>query len=575
VDVQDAPGSHPATTPLLLPVVDSPTDGELVAAARSGDAFAFTRLWRRHESAATTAASATPGRADVEQVVVAAAAVIAQAFRAGGGPAGSVRPYVLGAVREAAATADGRATGPAEGDPPFLAPEAWYADVFPEGMRDGGAVVAAYLALPVAAQEALWLAEIDGRAPAELAAELGLTLPSAEGLLVEARTGIDVAWADAVAAVVPVDSECARVLARRSAGDRATERLRPKVRAHLDVCATCRAAVGEPSVLAHRLTTMLPILVLGGAAGTSFLEATRPGSSSAAVEAVPPVDDRGAVAAVVGAVVGFGSSGPLSDARAIGSAAPTGAAVATARPTATAPLAAVTAPRSMPRRRLAVLAASLGAAAAAAAIVAAVALNGAGTGALRGSLEAAGSADVAEQAPGIEPPVIVATELPPESSDDPDAGGADPAPPTGSDAADPGTGVEDSEDPAATVPDPAPQPDEPADEGSSPPPSEGTGDPGVAPGTPGIRDPVSAPGAPAGAPIDFELSKPQSNGWRTLTLTGDPGAAYTVTSNGTVLHTGVLGADGSAVLAVRGSVADLTAQYGALALTATVDPLAE
>lgn len=567
--MQDAPGSHPATTPLLLPVVDSPTDAELVSAARSGDAFAFTRLWRRHEAAATTAASATPGRADVEQVVVAAAALIAQALRAGGGPAGSVRPYVLGAVREAAATADGRATGPAEGDPPMLAPEAWYADVLPEGMRDGDAVAKAFAALPVSAQEALWLAEIDGRAAAETAAELGLTVPSAEGLLVEARTGIALAWADAVAAAVPVDSECARVLARRSAGDRATERLRPKVRAHLDVCATCRAAVGEPSVLAHRLTTMLPILVLGGAAGTSFLEATRPGSSSAALEPVPPVDDRGAVA-TVGAVVGFGSLGIAADPRPVDPAASAGAAVATARTSATAPVAAVAPLRGMPRRRRAVLAASLGAAAAAAAIVAAVALNGAGTGTLRGSLEAAGSADVAEQAPGIEPPVIVATELPPESTDDPDAGTIDPAPPTDSDATDPGAGGEED---AATAPEPAPQPEDPADEGSVPPPSEGTGDPSVTPGTPGIRNPASAPGQPAGAPIDFEVSKPQSNGWRTLTLTGNPGAPYTVTSNGAVLYTGVLGADGTAALAVRGSVADLSAQYGTLALTATAAPL--
>lgn len=568
--MQDAPGSHPATTPLLLPVVDSPTDAELVASARSGDAFAFTRLWRRHETAATIAASATPGRADVEQVVVAAAALIARAIRAGGGPAGSVRPYVLGAVREAAATADGRATGPAEGDPRVLAPETWYADVLPEGMRDGDAVAAAYAALSVAAQEALWLAEIDGRAPAEIAAELGLTLPSAEGLLVEARTGIDVAWADAVAAAVPIDSECARVLARRSAGDRATERLRPKVRAHLDVCATCRAAVGEPHVLAHRLTTMLPVLVLGGAAGTSFLEATRPGSSSAALEPVPPVDDRGGVASLVGAVVGFGSSGIAAGQRPVEPVAPAGATVPTARPTVAAPAAAA-ALRGMPRRRLAVLAASVGAAAAAAAIIAAVALNGAGTGELRGSLEAAGSADVAEQAPGMQPPVIVATELPPESSEDPDAGAADPAPPTGSDSADPGTGTE--EEAAATEPEPAPEPEEPADEGSAPPPSEGTGDPGAAPSTPGIRDPVSAPGSPAGAPIDFEVGKPQSNGWRTLTLTGDPGAPYTVTSNGAVLYTGVLDADGTAVLAVRGSVGNLSAQYGALALTAIADPL--
>ena len=87
------------------------------------------------------------------------------------------------------------------------------------------------------------------------------------------------------------------------------------------------------------------------------------------------------------------------------------------------------------------------------------------------------------------------------------------------------------------------------------------------PGTPIIRDPVSAPAGPSG-PITYEVGKPGANGWRTLTLTGTPGASYVVSNNGDVLYTGVLDSGGTAELAVRGSVANLAVGYGLSALTA-------
>lgn len=561
--MQDASGSHPVTTPLLLPVVDAPTDAELIASARAGDAFAFTRLWRRHEAAASTAAAATPGRADVEQVVGAAAALIAHGVRAGGGPSGAARPYVLAAVREAAATADGRAAGPVAGDPPLLAPQEWYTDALPDGMRDGVAVSVAYSSLPVSAQEALWLAEVDGRTAAEIAAELGLTLPRAEGLLVEARAGLDAAWAAAVAASVPEGSECARILARRTLADRATERLRPKVRSHLEACATCRAAVGEASVLARRLMTMLPILVLGGAAGTAFLEATRPGSSAAALDPVPAIDDRAAGRAAL--VVGMG--GPAAVAARPGDAAPVNPSTDADGASTSAAIGAPGAVRRLPRRRLAAAVTAIGGVAAAAAVIAAVSLNGPLPTASTGTPEAAGSTDVAAQAPDMQPPVVVATEVPPDAGDDP---GASPEAPPPADADAPGTGsdagAEGSTDgTAAPAPAPAPSPSET--------PSGGDSRPGVSPGTPGDQELVNAPGGPApGSPIQAEYGKPGANGWRTLTLTGTPGAAYTVSDGKTTLHTGVLDADGTAELAVRGSTANLSVQYGSLALTAGVDP---
>lgn len=564
--MQDASGSHPMTTPLLLPVVEAPTDAELVASARAGDAFAFTRLWRRHEAAASTAAAATPGRADVEQVVGAAAALIAHRVRAGGGPSGAARPYVLAAVREAAATADGRAAGPVEGDPPVLAPEEWYTDALPDGMRDGVAVSVAYSSLPVSAQEALWLAEVDGRTAPEIAAELGLTLPRAEGLLVEARAGLDAAWAVAVAASVPEDSECARILARRTQADRATERLRPKVRSHLETCATCRAAVGEATMLARRLTTMLPILVLGGAAGTAFLEATRPGSSAAALDPVPAIDDRAAGRAAL--VVGPGA--PAAVAARPGDAAPVNPSTDAVGASASAPIGAHGAVRRLPRRRLAAVVTAIGGVAAAAAVVAAVSLNGPLPTAPTGTPEAAGSTDVAAQAPDMQPPMVVATEVPPGAGHDP---GASPEAPPAADADAPGTGsdagAEGSTDGTpAPAPAPAPSPSET--------PSGGDSRPGVSPGTPGDQELVNAPGGPApGSPIQAEYGKPGANGWRTLTLTGTPGAAYTVSDGKTTLHTGVLDADGTAELAVRGSTANLSVQYGSLALTAGVDPASE
>lgn len=561
--MQDASGSHPVTTPLLLPVVDAPTDAELIASARAGDAFAFTRLWRRHEAAASTAAAATPGRADVEQVVGAAAALIAHGVRAGGGPSGAARPYVLAAVREAAATADGRAAGPVAGDPPVLAPQEWYTDALPDGMRDGVAVSVAYSSLPVSAQEALWLAEVDGRTAAEIAAELGLTLPRAEGLLVEARAGLDTAWAVAVAASVPEDSECARILARRTQADRATERLRPKVRSHLEACATCRAAVGEASVLARRLMTMLPILVLGGAAGTAFLEATRPGSSAAALDPVPAIDDRAAGRAAL--VVGMG--GPAAVAARPGDAAPVNPSTDADGASTSAAIGGLGAVRRLPRRRLAAVVTAIGGVAATAAVIAAVSLNGPLPTAPTGTPEAAGSTDVAAQAPDMQPPVVVATEVPPDAGDDP---GASPEAPPPADADARGTGsdagAEGSTDgTAAPAPAPAPSPSET--------PSGGDSRPGVSPGTPGDQELVNAPGGPApGSPIQADYGKPGANGWRTLTLTGTPGAAFTVSDGKTTLHTGVLDADGTAELAVRGSTANLSVQYGSLALTAGVDP---
>ncbi|MFE5670270.1 hypothetical protein ACFQ58_01545 [Agromyces sp. NPDC056523] len=570
--MQDAPGSHPVTSPISLPVVDSPSDADLVAAVRSDDDFAFSRLWHRHDAAATTAASATPGHAGVEQVVGAAESLVLQTIRSGGGPTGAARPYVLAAVREAAAAADGRAADIVTGDPSLLAPAEWYSEALPDGMRDGAAVIRAFATLPVVAQEALWLAEIDGRSTADIAAELGLTLPRTDGLLVEASSALDAAWADALADDLPSESECRRVLSRRSHGDRVTARLRPKVRAHLDACATCRAASGEPAVLAERLMTSLPIFILGGAAGIAFLEATRAGSSATAIEPVPPVDERGAVATLVastgaGLAVLSRTADPAARpaATANDAVARTGAITAAATGVASTSGASSTIRRIRPRRRV-VLAGVLGAAAAAVVILA-VSLTGPTSGDRRASLEAAGSGDIAEQAPGMMPPVVVATELP-EASDDPEArdGGA---PPTDADA--PESGAETGEEQAAGGSDAADPGSAPGGDSSpTTPPADDGSDPIGDPGKPIVRDPVSAPADPSGS-IAFDVSKPGANGWRTLALTGSPGASYVVTSNGDVLYTGVLDSDGTAELAVRGSVSNLAVQYGQAALTAGAD----
>ncbi|WP_401000321.1 hypothetical protein [Agromyces sp. GXQ0307] len=561
----DAAGGHPATSPLALPVVATPTDDQLVASARSGDGFAASRLWHRHEGAATAAAAATPGSADVEFVVEAAAARFSAAILADDAPVGAMRPHVLASVREAAAAADGRGgsgIGPA---PALLAPAEWYRAELPAGLDDGEAIAVAFTSLGSAAQEAVWLAEIDGLPSVELAAELALTPAETEGLVATAHEGIRNAWLRQVAATAPAGGDCDGVLAELGAPGTGGRRIPARVRAHVDECDGCRAAALPSADLAHRLVGLVPLLVLGGASGTAFLEATRAGSSAAVLGPIPAVPrDRAAFAVALGASAG--AAGVTAGASGAASAAATpasgGAGTAAANVARTA--------GRLPRTALAATSAALAAAAAAVVIVAAVSGGVPGLRSLDSSVTAdAGSADISAPPAAGAPPEIISTDIPADPGPTPD--GQDPsdpptttAPDAAPDTATPPSGADSPEaDDPGTTPDAAPGPQ--PEPGSPPAPTPDDG----------VSTPVAGPAQP-GAGLSFTVGDPGDAGWRPLTVTGAPGTSFTVFDDGNVLIQGVLDASGTANFAVRGSIKGLTIGYSSSSLTAggagSVDP---
>ncbi|GAA1057869.1 hypothetical protein GCM10009571_29420 [Agromyces luteolus] len=553
--VPDAAGGHPATSPLALPVVATPTDDRLISSARAGDGFAVTRLWHRHEPAAAAAAAATPGSADVEFVVEAAAARFSASILAPTAPAGAMRPHVLAAVREAASAADGRGGSTVGPAPALVAPAAWYADDLPAGLADGEAIAVSYTSLGTAAQEALWLAEIDGLPPVEVAAELGLTSTETEGLVATAHEGIRNAWIRQVGAAVPAGSDCDGVLAELGAPGTGGHRVPGRVRAHVESCDGCRAAALPAAELAHRLVGLVPLLVLGGPSGIAFLEATRAGSSARVLAPIPPLErHRGAVAATtVGAAAG--SAALAASGAASASAAPTGLAATVGS--------LVRSMARMPRTPLLATSATLAAAAAAVVVVAAISGGTPGLGSLDSVPNAdGGAADISAPPTGRAAPEIISTDVPADPRPTPD----DEAGPAPTNEAAPDASAPDGSSPPADGGSPGTgTPD--ADADSSPPPQQ---EPGSAPAPApddGVTTPVGGPTAPATG-LSFSVGEPGDAGWRPLTVAGPPGAAFTIFDKGAVLIQGVLDGTGTANFAIRGSVNGLTIGYTSNSVTA-------
>ncbi|MGR2752439.1 hypothetical protein [Agromyces arachidis] len=525
------------------PVIENPTDAELVEAARSGDSFAITRLWQRHLRAAWTAARAASGRPDAEPVVVRTAELLIAELSDGRGPEGAVRPHLLALTRLAAADGDTgslaaeaaaeRGTDPdgaaATAAALGFAPPETYRDVLPDGLGDGTPIAVAYASLPMRWQEALWLTEVDGLAAAEVAAELGLTSEAVDATLADARSALRSEWSSLRLAGLPDGSAC-RAAAAESPNGRRT-------RSHLDECDGCRAVAAPPEAVSRRALATLPLLLLGAGAGIAFLEAVRRGSSDAATDPVPSVAEATAAATA-------------EDDDAIGTAP---SAHADAR-TVAAPVALVTAIPTAPRRRLIAAAGILGGIAAATALVVTLIAGGAPGSPSMFLAEGDAPADLTEPAPSMLPPVVVATEVPeaPPSQ----------VPPAATDAA--------PEPTAESVPAP--------DAGQDPGTAGGTGGAaGPSTGAPAADDAASddasdgarqiagpAASAVERAPLEATLGRPGANGWRTLSVTGEPDAAFTVSSRGEVLYAGTLDANGTAALQVRGNVDEqaLTLAYG-------------
>ena len=170
---------------------------ELVTAARLGDREAFAELYRRFRPAGrATAAALRVARFDRDDVVDEAFANILSAFRRGNGPVDSFRPYLVAAVRNLVYNQSRRDSRADEGcrrlTVDLMRGQLTSAEFEPEPLQR------ALGQLPQRWQHILQEVEVDGRRPAELAGELGISPNAVAALSSRARRGLRTAYLEEV-----------------------------------------------------------------------------------------------------------------------------------------------------------------------------------------------------------------------------------------------------------------------------------------------------------------------------------------------------------------------------------------
>jgi RNA polymerase sigma factor (sigma-70 family) len=296
------------TEPLSLEPLP-PSDADLIAASRTGDATAYDTLYRRHAPAARSLArQLMRGQAEADDVAAETFAKILDLLRRGGGPEGAFRPYLLTAVRRAAYDrhrAERRQVVTDEMEAfdrgvPFADPAV--ADL------ERTMIARAFSALPERWQAVLWHTEIEGARPAEVATLLGLTANGVAALAYRAREGLRQAYLQMHLSGAARD-ECRPVAAKLGAYVRGGLARRDSivVAGHLDQCVDCRRIFAELDDVNVALKAIVAPIVLGPAVAAYLASAGGHGSVAgwvaARVAGVARHAARGQQAAVVAASV--------------------------------------------------------------------------------------------------------------------------------------------------------------------------------------------------------------------------------------------------------------------------------
>ncbi len=288
---EPVPTKPAPTRPVLVEPLSAeplpPSDADLIAASRSGDAAAYDTLYRRHAAAARNLArQLVRGQAEADDVVAETFAKILDLLRRGGGPEGAFRPYLLTAVRRAAydrhrAERRQLVTDQMEAfDPgvPFADPAV--ADL------ERTMIARAFASLPQRWQAVLWHTEIEGARPAEVATLLGLTANGVAALAYRAREGLRQAYLQMHLSGA-ARAECRPVAAKLGAYVRGglAKRDAAMVARHLDQCADCRRIFAELGDVNVALKAIVAPVVLGPAAAAYLASAAGRGSAAGRVTA--------------------------------------------------------------------------------------------------------------------------------------------------------------------------------------------------------------------------------------------------------------------------------------------------
>lgn len=268
----------------------SKSDAELIAAVATGDAVSYGTLQERHAPAARILARQVVAKPDdAEDVLSETFTRLGDLLRRGDGPAESLRPYLLTAIRrvalerrsgehpehpeqpgqpessESSESAAGQAAIPNLGEPLFTDPAA--------AELKSATMARAYAALPERLRAAAWHIMIERTEPAEAATILGLTEAGVAELPAQVRAALSHAYLELYL------SGLTREACKAEAGqlgqhlNSATRGIDERtVRVHLRGCRECRAVAIELTGLDRSLRRTMATIFLGPAS-SAYLSA--------------------------------------------------------------------------------------------------------------------------------------------------------------------------------------------------------------------------------------------------------------------------------------------------------------
>ncbi len=226
-------------------------DARLIQAVRRGDIAAYGDLYARHVvSARNLARQLSRTATEADDLVSEAFIRVLQILRAGGGPDSAFRAYLLAALRHMAYDRTRKerrvelSDDIAEAVDPTLVSVPFDDTVMTSSER----VLArrAFVGLPDRWRKVLWLTEVEGRTPAEVAPSLGLTPNGLSALAYRAREALRQGYLQAHLAAAQT-KQCGPTIEVLGSWTRdgLTKRQTEEVETHLDVCASCRALSAE------------------------------------------------------------------------------------------------------------------------------------------------------------------------------------------------------------------------------------------------------------------------------------------------------------------------------------------
>ncbi|QIK63318.1 sigma-70 family RNA polymerase sigma factor [Leucobacter viscericola] len=233
------------------------SDAELIEETRLGNEAAYAELWQRHAQVGLGVARQATTAFDPEDLLAEAYANILEAITNGHGPTGAFRPYLTTVVRNVAGRWARSLKETTVDDLSELLDQATSSDGQDDldDLDDNQLVIRAFRSLRPRWQEILWLLEVNGLKPREVAQQLNLKPNSVSALATRAREGLREAWIKAHLKNRVDDPECKDAIAAFPALVRGSlpTRQHTSVLAHLEYCESCSKVYAEAEAVASRL----------------------------------------------------------------------------------------------------------------------------------------------------------------------------------------------------------------------------------------------------------------------------------------------------------------------------------